>query len=95
MAKKKKKFMAGASWSTWILFGVGLSIFSYPIVTQAYEATHQSGVVNHHYNSTAAQMNANEKAKLQAEADKRNDEIKKKAQSTNGDTDPDVVESDD
>ncbi|WP_270764802.1 class C sortase [Weissella confusa] len=92
MAKKKKKFMAGASWSTWVLFIVGLSIFSYPIVTQAYEATHQSGVVSN-YRSTAAQMNANEKAKLQAEADKRNDEIKKKAQSTNGDTDPDVVKA--
>lgn len=78
MAKKKKKFMAGASWSTWVLFIVGLSIFSYPIVTQAYEATHQSGVVSN-YRSTAAQMNANEKAKLQAEADKRNEEIKKKA----------------
>ena len=92
MAKKKKKFMAGASWSTWILFIVGLSIFSYPIVTQAYEATHQSGVVSN-YRSTAAQMDANEKAKLQAEADKRNEEIKKKAQSTNGDTDPDVVKA--
>jgi len=66
MAKKKKKFMAGASWSTWILFIVGLSIFSYPIVTQAYEATHQSGIARS-YETTAAQMNANEKAKLQAE----------------------------
>jgi len=72
--KPKNKF----SLSTWIIFGLGLLIFSYPIFAQAYNATHQTGVVKT-INYDYAQDRQSTLEKMQEKIDARNAEVKEKA----------------
>ncbi|MCM0582623.1 class C sortase [Weissella diestrammenae] len=77
MANKKNQKKSNVS--TWIIFGIGLLIFSYPIFAQAYQAMHQTGVVeNINYDYTQnrqATLDA-----MQEKVTKRNDEIKARAE---------------
>lgn len=85
MAKKPRRKM---NFVSIVLFITGLAIFSYPIVAQAYEAMHQSGIVNN-YEKTTAATPKKEKNALQQAIDEENEKIKEKAKQ-NG-TDSEVI----
>ena len=83
MAKKPRKKI---SLTTAVLFIAGLAIFSYPIVAQAYEAMHQSGIVQNYERETTV-MPRKEKNAVQQAIDAENAKIKEKAKDTGNDAD--------
>lgn len=83
MAKKPRKKI---SLTTAVLFVAGLAIFSYPIVAQAYEAMHQSGIVQNYERETTV-MPKKEKNAVQQAIDAENAKIKEKAKDTGNDAD--------